>query len=213
MKRFYSWLFWPKEDIALFLKPTGIVTILVSIFPVFGVLYFYWEPLPILLLYCAEMTINIFFDCFKPTNTEINRSLPRSLRVFNYLIILVMLLILQTTVITIVIYTTEDTNAWESVQSIYFGISAGIIIVSHIISKVEELIKLKINKQQKNRTTKYSPENLFMIRQLLQIAIAFVVALTGSYRILLICIVVLKAFLDIRFYMRKTKLPETIKNI
>jgi len=92
----FSWLFWPKENTALFLKPTGIVTILVSLFPVFGVLYFYWEPLPILLLYCVEMSMGIFFDCFKPTSTEINRSLPRSLQVFNYLIILVILLILST---------------------------------------------------------------------------------------------------------------------
>jgi hypothetical protein len=206
MKRIYAWLFWPKAKNTQLSRPAAIAMILSNLLPIFGVLFFDWRSFPILLLYCIESMIGISFDTISALKKEFGPSLPGSIRFSSFFIFGIAMLIFQITLIMIVVYAANQEQSFDSLRNVYFIINIVILVTHQSISRIRITNiqkKLRYHYDQKNKN--HSSEDYFMPKQLLLIAVAGAVVLTRTYAALLISLILIKTFLDIRFYLRRSR--------
>lgn len=200
MKRFLSWLFWPKPKITKISEIEYIALILINFLPIFGVLFFQWEVFPILLVYSIETMIGTFFGLMKYVRIE-SSTMPRTSSVAGYIIYSIVFIIFQVASLTVVLSISDKEQTWQSILNVYWGISVVIFVINQIIFQNN-----KYKRDEKQRLDERKIEILYLVnffKPILLITLSIIIVNTGSYTLSMVLMVLFKTFIEIRSYLRQ----------
>lgn len=204
MKKFLSWLFWPRTKTIELSKLPFIFFILSNLLPIFGVLFLDWKYFPILFFYCIEAFVGGSLNFVKIVIEDKNPP-----RWFEMLFVLVLetLFVLIPMITMIAVAASRINNAVESVSNPYFVISAVILILTLFIPWLKELLIYQNNKKKHIFQKKPAVGTIFYFKPLLFVGCIFFIVITNFYTAALMILVVVKTFIDLRSFFRR--LPST----
>jgi hypothetical protein len=200
MKRFLSWLFWPKPKITKISEIEYLTLILINLLPIFGVLFFQWQVFPILLVYSIESMIGTLFGLMKYVRTQTS-TLPKTASVVGYIGFSIVFTLFQVASLTVVLSITDQEQAWQSILNIYWGISVVIFIVNQIIFQIKKYQREKYQRLDQRRI-----EILLLVNYLspfFLVILSIIIVKTGSYTLSMILLVLFKSFIEVRSYLRR----------
>jgi hypothetical protein len=208
MKKLLNWLFWPKVKLSKLLHIENIILIILNLLPIIGVLFLDWKAIPILLLYYVEIVIGFIFQIIL-INRQDTDSYPSYIpKTISHIIMFLPITVLLLIPLIFVLFASGEELIWQSVSNIYFWI----FILFYLGNEIKLLIKItKAVKQDKKSKFPSVFTSLKMIfGPYVILALVLIIYTTKEYQSLLILIILIKTFLDIRSYLRKQTqlLPE-----
>jgi hypothetical protein len=199
MKKFLSWIFWPKPKLAGLSDIENITLIIINLLPIVGVLFFNWNVFPILLIYCIEAVIVWIFEILLAEKRENKKLKLNASRIFGLTFVIVLLLIFLILPLALIFLASDEKQTLQSMRNIFFWISVAIFMSNQLIFQIRSM--KKINSQKIYPRT--SNQIGFIFRPELILLIAIIIAKTGTFKIDLIALIAFKTFLDLRSYLRK----------
>jgi hypothetical protein len=196
MKRFLNWLFWPKPKINGLFDIENIVLIIINLLPILGVLLFNWNVFPILLIYCVEAVIGFIFELSRQPDVMQTAQAPKFLTCMFLAIFILLGLIIP---LAVIFFTSNEKQTSQSIQSYSFWIAILLFSGNQIISQIKNSKKIRKYKMISQK----SNQSLFILKPFLIVIIAMIIALSGTYTLSMIALILFKTFLDMRSYFRK----------
>lgn len=205
MNRLLAWVFWPKSQMLIFSGIEPAALLLTNVAPIFGVLFFQWNAFPILVLYLAEIDIVLFFDLIGVSQDETAR-FPAIAAMSGYFINFFIFGLSQLLLVAFVLEMSDRRQALESIQDIFFVITAMLFLGNQVVLRVVR------SRKRKRRVLDFKSRDMLGVRYFfklgLSVALVGIVLATKSYAPYLMALVAVKTFLDLRSHLRQQNSSE-----
>jgi hypothetical protein len=174
-----------------------------NLLPLVGVLFFDWTVLPLLVFYCVEGFLVLSFKSLQLAKTEQKLYKWRVGAWYVVASFLFHLLIMATPIlISINMPASKAQNATEYIGDSYFIISVAILAVSIVVTFFQDLAKSKRYKIEVDIIQTHKIYLFLVIKMGLLIGMTAFIAYTGAFSSALIIVICVKAFSDIRSFVR-----------
>jgi hypothetical protein len=210
MKKFLSWLFWPRPKPLELPKILLIFIILSNLLPIYGVLFLDWKYFPILMFYCIESIVGSTLDSPKTFQTDKNVNFALLSGIMG---VTVMFICIWVPVITmVVVAASRIEHAVESVRNPYFITSAVILVLRIVIPWFKGYQKSKKNQKKYVNQMKPVEGALFIFKPYFLVGATFAIVITNFYTGALIILVIAKTFIDLRSFFRRQTSKDSSKS-
>lgn len=203
IKSFLSWIFWPRKQTAELLKLSVVLVVLDNLLPLFGVLLFGWTVFPVLVFYCVESFLLLSFKSLELAKIE-QKIYKWRLGAWYVIASFIFHSLITATSILIIVNTAPSRadHAIEYIHDYYFIISVIILGLSIAITEIRDLREIKKYKIKLDVLQLQRMYLFLVIKMGLLIGITAAIAYTGAFSSALIIVICVKAFLDLRSFVR-----------
>jgi hypothetical protein len=172
--------------------------IFINLLPIIGVIVFDWKAFPVLCIYFLEGLITIIFGILKIIRSEDKTSI--SIYKFNYIVPIFFSLYILAFILLMVFSIPNTEKTWHSIINA-FGIFSIILIILNRL--IREIYNLKIYQKRKPNKNHTDASNYSSFGLMLLLVIVFITAKTMLFEAVLIILILIKTFLELRSYLRR----------